>query len=258
MRSRAKSPAIQLRAGHPAAQSLSSCWIFSEGGGTTVRDLCAGATLTFGSGNGWEAGYGGSVVTFSGAAASVLSASARASFDCPNDVTCEALIKPNGVGAANHIIVAKIPTATPNYEFYLKNLQLYWYDGTAERASGFSVTAGVWSHVFASRIGTALTWWVNGKQVGSATVTSRGTSAGSLYIGDDSAGQYFGGSIGFVRVYRRGLIGPEIQELSVDPYGMFSQPPRSPHLSFAAAAAGGGGPFPFFTRTNALSGGFRT
>ena len=85
-----------------------------------------------------------------------------------------------------------------------------------------TVVDSTWQHLAVTRLGTAISWWINGK---SMTVTQPyGTNFGAnvdnsspFRIGwNDYAPRQYSGQIADLRVYRRALSGAEINELSRD------------------------------------------
>lgn len=121
------------------------------------------------------------------------------------DFTVEAWVYPTVINtrAQNTIL------ETGSWQLYVSNTgYLSWYShgviGVSSSASGIKVPLNQWTHVAATRSGTAITLWVNGAQVAqNLTVNGSSYSIGRFQIGATAtAGQHFSGYIDEARVTR--------------------------------------------------------
>ena len=205
---------------------LVAAYAFNEGSGTTVQDL---------SGNGNNGSLGNAVWTTSGKFGGALSFNGtsafvavpdRASLHLTTGVTLEAWVNPSIVNGTWRDVLYK-----GNDNYYLEGMST---TGSAP-AAGLTLSAGptgnaygssplpqnTWSHLAETFDGTTLRLYVNGVQVGSATVSgSLLTSTNPLEIGGDHLyGQYFQGLIDEVRVYNVPLTPTQIQADMTLPIG---------------------------------------
>jgi tRNA(His) guanylyltransferase len=85
---------------------------------------------------------------------------------------------------------------------------------TLELPSNGALPLNTWSHIAFERNGGTVTYWTNGTQTGSTTVSGNTTaSTGLLAIGGHSfwGGEWFAGKIDDVRIYSAALTGAQIQ-----------------------------------------------
>jgi len=77
---------------------------------------------------------------------------------------------------------------------------------------GYVIPLNVWQNICVVKNGTTLTYYQNGISVASITSSVTQTSAAFFIGGDNTAGEYFAGSVANVQVYNRALSTNEIAQ----------------------------------------------
>ncbi len=195
---------------------LVAAYSFNEGTGTTVADLSGLGNNGAISGATWStSGRFGNALSFNGTN-SLVTVNDSASLDLTTAVTMEAWVymtqaadwqavaikeRPNGL---SYSLYANTYTSTPAGTINVgDDVNLY---------GGSPIPLNTWTHVATTYDGSVLRLYVNGQLVNSQPVSgSMPVSTGALRIGGDLVwGEYFGGLIDEVRIYKRALSASEI------------------------------------------------
>jgi hypothetical protein len=199
-----------------ASTGLVAGYGFEEASGTTATDSSgSGNTGTINGPTRSATGRFGAALSFDGVNDQVSAADA-ASLDLTNAMTLEAWVRPSLLTSWRTILM-KEQTAGLVYGLYASgdnNRPSVHIHTNAERdARGTAALAlNTWTHVAATYDGAVLRFFINGTQVSTANIAgSVVVSTGLLRIGGNSVwGEWFGGLIDEVRVYRRTLTAAEI------------------------------------------------
>jgi hypothetical protein len=94
----------------------------------------------------------------------------------------------------------------------------YWSDvNGGQGGASYSFTTGSWNFVAVTQNNTSVTYYVNGSQIGTATMSSINMNVGSSnynFLGTYTGGQRFlNGKIGNAQIYNRALSAAEIENL---------------------------------------------
>jgi hypothetical protein len=136
--------------------------------------------------------------------------------------TFEAWIKTTqNTSAANRwndpAIFGTVQSAGDSQDFFISNYngKLAWYDelGGGFYDTGALIADGTWKHIAVVRNGGTVTFYVNGNQVGSRTISATETTSKQLEIGRAyySGSMYFNGLIDEVRLWNTARTLSEIQ-----------------------------------------------
>lgn len=111
------------------------------------------------------------------------------------DFTAEAWVRPIGSGAGDQVLFGGFAT-NPDMLFFMTGLGITpaLWDGTTQRTSSLSLTAGVWGHVAFSRAGGVLKIFVGG-------VTGFSMTGHTINFGDASSAVYLGANNGTDRSF---------------------------------------------------------
>jgi len=232
----------QIQAGHPLAQGRVGHWLMNEGVGPKVYDLSGNRNTGTITGALWVPGRTGPCLSFDGSGDYVSSNLNWTSFASAN-YTISAWVKYGG------------STGTYQAPFGCgdnQNNGLYWgntwtgtvkariggssgsYEMSCTLPSGFNVG---WHLITQTRTGTIGEIYVDGKSLGTGTLSSSPVSENFL-IGSLIPTAYFlYGLMDDVKVYNRALSAAEVQQLYYDPFGMFARRPIE--LWTGAMAVGG-------------------
>jgi hypothetical protein len=199
--------------------TLVAGWNFDEGSGLIANDASGhGHTGTLVNGPTWTTTgckYGG-CLSFDGTNDRVTTPDAN-DLDLNQTFTLMAWVLPSSVGANMwRPVMIKEEAAGLVYLLYASPKNAWIDEGGTDLqvlvSGNLSTTA--WTHVAEERNGTTLSYWVNGAQVGSATVGSANTTAstGVLAIGGHSfwGGEWFKGKIDDPRIYSSALTTTEL------------------------------------------------
>ena len=113
-----------------------------------------------------------------------------------------------------NVAVAKRDAGGTNYQLHSDNTQkLIFFDGTTSISDTPTFSTGVWYHFVVKVASNLATFYTNGIVGAANQAVSVNLNDAPLLIGYDgvSAGAYFGGSGGEIRVYSRALTAGEIQ-----------------------------------------------
>jgi len=150
------------------------------------------------------------------------------------DITISCWVNPTNFTTADKYILSKMSGgfAAP-YRFSLTLTtglpSLARGNGAAQTAVAGTAapTAGAWTHIAVTQLGTAVTHYLNGQPNGTGALSQATTDSGTaLYIGQGLAGalQFIGG-LSNIRLYNRALSQTEIQQLKNEPYTGFQFQP---------------------------------
>jgi hypothetical protein len=200
-----------------ATTGLAAAFGFDEASGTTATDSSGnGNTGTINGPVRTTPGKFGSALSFDGVNDQVAVADSG-SLDLTNGMTLEAWVRPSALTAWRTILM-KEQTAGLVYGLYANGdtnrPSVHITTNNEKDVRGTAALAlNTWTHVAATFDGAVLRFFVNGTQVSTANIAGSMTaSTGSLRIGGNSIwGEWFGGLIDEVRVYRRALTAAELQ-----------------------------------------------
>jgi hypothetical protein len=229
-----------MNAGHPAPGSPVSStlghWKFDEGYGTVANNYgSAGsaipATLTNMDSpavatSGWSSeGKYNKALSFNGSSSSgdYLNVPHNAALNITGDITMTAWIKKAADNDYGGIMAKTNGTSVYDYDFYICDSScvqdsLAFYSDTTSPDVAYStgtITGTDWHHVAVSRIGSTVTFYIDGKPSGSTTMTgSFAASTQPLKIGTDGDGSgisQFNGKIDEPKLYNQGLTADQIK-----------------------------------------------
>jgi Concanavalin A-like lectin/glucanases superfamily/Domain of unknown function (DUF1929)/Bacterial Ig domain/Bacterial Ig-like domain/Galactose oxidase, central domain len=199
-----------------ASTGLVAAFGFDEASGTTATDTSGnGNTGTINGPTRTTPGKFGGALSFDGLNDQVSVADA-ASLDLTNAMTLEAWVRPS-VLTSWRTILMKEQAGGLVYGLYANGdnnrPSVHIHTNQERDARGTAALAlNTWTHIAATFDGAVLRFYVNGTQVSTANISGSMTvSTGLLRIGGNSVwGEWFGGMIDEVRVYRRALSAAEI------------------------------------------------
>ena len=151
----------------------------------------------------WSASTNGGSGYFDGAG-DYLSAAGNTAFDFgTGDFTVEAWVYLPATQTQFAVIACQASTGNAWYlSFGTGNTVTFSNYATSYITSSSAVSNNTWSHVAVSRSGTSLKMFINGAEVGSATNSvSLGVTA-NLFVGFNSATQYFNGYLSNFRIVK--------------------------------------------------------
>ena len=105
--------------------------------------------------------------------------------------------------------------STTNWQFRYNSSKVRWiYSQTSNITSNSTVSAGEWTHVVATRSGTALTLYINAVSEGTGTSSADLSDNGTLRIGcSRNQGNFFNGKISNVKLYKgKALTAAEVEQ----------------------------------------------
>jgi hypothetical protein len=198
-------------------------WAFNEGSGSTTADASGhGHTGTLVSSPVWTTASGckyGACLAFSGTGKRVTTPDAN-DLDLNQTFTVMGWVNPSSVSGWRPLLI-KEEAGGLVYLLYAAGESVgtgksAWLDiggSDLELPSSGALPLNTWSHVALERNGGTVTYWTNGLQTGSTTVSGNTTaSTGVLAIGGHSfwGGEWFAGKIDDVRIYSAALTGAQI------------------------------------------------
>ena len=230
-----------------AASDLVAAYHFNEGSGTILTDVSGQANHGAVSGAEWSAsGRFGGALAFDGID-DIVRVAGSSSLNLTTAMTLEAWVKPTAASLSGwRTVLLKQATGNPAYALYgNQNVKKPGVEITLTAkpiknvASGTAVlSTTTWTHIAATYDGATLRFYVNGTQASSRAAGGTIVVAnGVLSIGgNDTWGEWFGGSIDELRIYSRRLSAAEIQADMNTPVG----PPDTvtPNVAVTSPAAG--------------------
>jgi hypothetical protein len=182
------------------------------GVGNTIYDLSGlGNTGTLTNGPTFSALNGGNLI-FDGSN-DFLGAASSSSLDISTNLSAVVWMKLITIDGANHIIFSKTNSTNPflsNYEAYLKNDVIYWWDSPTERNTTVTLSINSWTQVVFVRSSTSLLIYKNGTLSNTISVNQVGPIVGDFYIGKDPNGQFLNFNLAQFLLYNRALSAQEI------------------------------------------------
>jgi hypothetical protein len=239
---------VWLDGGDSLNRGLVGYWPLSDGGGLVANDIGparyngALVNIVQGATSGWQGTQLGTALRFDGSndyvtmpqhrfpsGNSVYSASAWVF--CPNPYRPQKFLVWGKPGSVRQAVMIGLASSG---QFVVD----HWGD---DWTSPIYLTPSVWTHVGVVYNGSGDSLYVNGVLVASDTVASAlniDTSTKPAELGRlDTVGEYYGGFLSNVRVYRRMLLPSEIARLARDPWaGTWD---RGDRLRRMVAASGG-------------------
>ncbi|RJQ38957.1 LamG domain-containing protein, partial [Candidatus Microgenomates bacterium] len=212
-----------MEGGHPAVGGTRSSaiaeWDFDEGQGITANNLGNGGTALNGTLTGpthlptWtNAGKYGKAITFDGID-DYVNAGNSSSLDLTSDGTWGGWFKLN----ANNITQSLInkDAGDQGWAMYVSNIgQLNLFFESTSTHGNTVITTGTWHHLVITKSGTTVTFYLDGKQDGTATgVATRPTSNTSVGIGAKIQGpqEYLNGTADEIKIYNYALTSDEVK-----------------------------------------------
>jgi hypothetical protein len=184
------------------------------GSGNTVYDLSgSGNTGTLTNGPTFSELNGGSIV-FDGSN-DFLGAPSSSSLDILSNLSAVVWMKLITTNGANHIIFSKTNGTNPflsNYEAYLKNDVIYWWDSPTERNTTVTLSLDSWTQIAFVRSSTSLLIYKNGSLSNTISVNQVGPVVGDFYIGQDPNGQLLNFNLAQFLLYSRALSAVEVEQ----------------------------------------------
>jgi len=226
-----------LNRGHPLAYGLAGFWLFNEGAGFVGDSTGANPAGVPPAVDTWVAGAAGPSLSFPGSGApgfSVGSAWAT-QFSGKSSLTIVARVATNSTAATNQTIYRNdTANGDAGFGLILNGGGIEPYVRTSGGINFFVtsavLTAGAWAVVGMRYDGSALTAWLNGRQVQSAaasgtiTIVSRAAVIGAY--GTSTGQQPFSGSLDSLGLWTRAMPDADMRALAADPYQLFARPRR--------------------------------
>jgi len=227
---------VGLATGTASAQSgLVAAYGFDEGSDTTVNDSSGnGNTGTLINGPIWTSGQFGQALEFNNTSDHVL-VPTNSSLGITGDITISAWIRLGNPSFAYQGILSKFQNGA-GWDYVLSyndngsnNLFLY-SDGMSPnfvRSTTPLIDTTTFHHVAVTRSANAVTFYIDGIQAGTATVTGTfPNNSNPVVIGSETgSGGEFRGRIDEVRIYSRALSQSEIQTDMSTPIGDLAASP---------------------------------
>ena len=185
-----------------------------SGIGNTIYDLSGfGNTGTLTNGPTFSALNGGNII-FDGSN-DFVGVSSNSSLDISTNLSAVVWMKLIATDGSNHIIFSKTNSTNPylsNYEAYLKNDVIYWWDSPTERNTTVTLSIGSWTQVVFVRSSTSLLIYKNGTLANTITVNQVGPIVGDFFIGKDVNNQFLNFNLALFLFYNRALSQQEISQ----------------------------------------------
>ena len=187
------------------------------GSGTTWTDLSGNSNTgtltngpTFSSDNG---GY----IDFDGSNDQINCGSSDDFAFGTGDFTIEFWCNPDALGTTAIISISSDGGfSSTNWQFRYNNAQkVRWlYSNSSDIISNSTVSTGEWTHIVATRSGTALTLYINAVSEATGTSSANLSDNGTLRIGTSrDENSYFNGKISNVKLYKgKGLTAAEVAQ----------------------------------------------
>ena len=219
----------QINRAHPLARGLVGAWAFTEGGGSTLRDVSGhGLDGALAGTPEWVRTRDGGGMDFDGTGSDVVTIPDNSLLDITDAITLECWLKPetlaNTGGFAHKELAYMLYIATGS------NLpQFYVYTPSVATATAPSIPpVGEWGHMVGTYDGTTISLYINGVLVDTTANTgSIATNSNDLVIGHYyylPSTYNYNGVIGSLRVWDRSLKATEILDLYVSPWALYTRP----------------------------------
>lgn len=202
---------------------LVGAWNFDEASGTTVTDVSGRGNHGTLSAATRVTGKNGKALSFNGINALVTVADSAA-LDLTSGMTLEAWVRPAKLTGSWRTIVIKERQAHLSYALYAGN-DLSRPSGhvyttrDASTAGPAALPLNTWKHIATTWNGATQRFYVDGVQVGTATLSGGALVSSSpvRFGGNKVWGEYFEGLIDDVRIYNRALSASEVNADRVTP-----------------------------------------
>ena len=182
--------------------------------GNTIYDLSGfGNTGTLTNGPTFSGLNGGNLI-FDGSN-DFIGVPSNSSLDISTNLSAVVWMKLIATDGANHIIFSKTNSSSPflsNYEAYLKNDVIYWWDSPTGRNTTVTLSVGSWTQVVFVRSSTSLLIYKNASLSNTITVNQVGPVVGDFFIGKDPNGQFLNFNLAQFILYNRALTQQEISQ----------------------------------------------
>lgn len=236
---------------HPISNGLNVCWLFTEASATirdiAVKKLNGTATLTA-----VESGKFGKAIAFNSANPSNIT---TASYACTGDFTFSVWVYLKADGAPNYSNIILV-NASPYRQIYVTNTNHFLSFYNANSGGYFTsvaVTLNKWQYLVFTLKGTTCTFYLDGVNVDSRTVTVTDATA-ALNVGGFPTIGNSNARLDVMRIYNRALTSYEVKSLFTEPFlgilnsyvKMRSSPvssnnpfsPRAPYIKGASSTKG--------------------
>ena len=188
------------------------------GSGTTWTDLSGkgnnGALIAM-NGNNYNSANGG-YLDFGGSIDQINCGSSDNFAFGTGDFTIEFWCNPDTLGTKGIISISPSGgNATANWQFRYNSSKVRWiYSSTSGIESSSTVSVGEWTHVVATRSGTALTLYINAVSEATGSSSANLSDTGVLRIGQNRDGiSHFDGKISNVKLYKgKALTAAEVEQ----------------------------------------------
>lgn len=122
-----------------------------------------------------------------------------------SDFTIEAWVYRSVAGAVHNIWSQRSDSPSSGGEFRINSdntIQVFYTGGSSLTSTGYTVSAGAWSHIATTRSGAVVRLFINGQQVGSSTFSNGTATANTVTgrIGVDNTGS--SGMNGYISNFR--------------------------------------------------------
>jgi len=223
---------VKIDWSNPITKGLVGCWLFNEGGGDKVYDLSGNentgilTNMAFPptTSSGWNPGKDGSAIAFDDSN-DYINCGDRESLEFSKAFTIEIQFYPTNA-SDNTALVDKKYSAGYMLYWYYSALNLYINGATRSIIPAGTIIIDNWNHSVAVWDGSYTYMYHQSKLIDSDSYSTAPTSNTNNFI----IGYYFDstyaykGYIGYIRIWKdRALTSQEIQELYINPYGMFKK-----------------------------------
>ena len=177
------------------------------GSGTTWNDLSGkgnNGTLTSMSGANYSSANGG-YLNFGGGNDQINCGSSNNFAFGTGDYTIELWCNPDNLGTRSIISISSSGGgSTTNWQFRYNSSKVRWmYSFSSDIYSSSTVSTGEWTHIVATRSGTALTLYINAVSEGTGSSSANLSDTGDLRIGTNRGqSSFFDGKISNVKLYK--------------------------------------------------------
>lgn len=235
---------VQINFGHPLAVGLVGCYLFNEGGGSSVRDLLGWNVGVMTNSPTWVIRSVGMAMNFLAASQQYIAVGNPPSINFDNSVSYSIEFKVRSLDAApnfQQIVNKDSLSGDQRIHFFISSSRLWRWD-SFDSTIDINNTKG-WQHILytylsaGSNTGTER-FYLDGKQTATRTGAMPAWRSSDVwrFCQAQAANWAFNGDVEFIRIYNRALTAAEAMWLFMQPYAMMT-PRRIP--AFVPAAGGG-------------------